>query len=451
MTRSLTRLERSLPARPSRACRSACRRISATGARTRRSTSPRAKGARLRDIDGNEYIDYRMAYGPCILGYADPRVDAAARTRHRDRRRVRARRPSVSTRSPAASPSMVPAAELVRFSNSGTEAVMAALRARARLHRQGFVRRRRGRLPRRVRRGALVHADRGLDARRRANRTSCPYSAGIPACCARWCTPSPMNDADRLESMFKAYGHEIAAFLIEPIMGNCCSISATREFVREARALCDRYGIVMIIDEVKTGFRVARGGVQELFGVKADLCTFAKAMANGYPISVVAGREDIMRKLGQGVGAWRHVHVPFRRARGGGEDARDPRGDAALCRPSPSTALEAARRASARFSSQRGIRHSFSGHPSMSGLFFSETPPRDYRDWATSDYTFYEALAPRAARSGGALRAGFARTLVRVRGARRALPRRNAAALRDRGGSRRAKGASRSPAPAQVR
>ena len=137
-----------------------------------------------------------------------------------------------------------------------------------------------------------------------------------------------MNDANRLESVFKAYGHEIAAFLIEPIMGNCCSISATREFVHAARALCDKYGVVMIIDEVKTGFRVARGGCQELFGVKADLCTFAKAMANGYPISVLAGREDIMRRLGQRRGARRHLYGAFHRARGRGEMPGDPGRDA---------------------------------------------------------------------------------------------------------------------------
>ena len=84
-------------------------------------------------------------------------------------------------------------------------------------------------------------------------------------------------------------------------MGNCLGIPAVPDYVRAARELCDRYGVVMFIDEVKTGFRVARGGVQELYGVRADLCTFAKALANGYPISVLAGREDIMRKLGKGV------------------------------------------------------------------------------------------------------------------------------------------------------
>src|SRR5271170_3013575 len=84
-------------------------------------------------------------------------------------------------------------------------------------------------------------------------------------------------------------------------MGNCLGIAADPAYIRAVRELCDRHGVVLIIDEVKSGFRVARGGVQELYGVQADLCTFAKAIANGYPISVLAGREDIMRKIGRGV------------------------------------------------------------------------------------------------------------------------------------------------------
>jgi glutamate-1-semialdehyde 2,1-aminomutase len=270
------------------------------------------KGARLTDIDGNEYIDYRLAYGPCILGYADPRVDEAA---HRgidvggvfalgtEREYAVAQRIS----------SMVPAAELVRFSNSGTEAVMAALRlARAHTGRDSYV----------VIEGgyhgvfdaALWYTPVEEWQPNEGEPHLVPYSAGVPGILRALVHASPMNDANRLESIFKAYGHEIAAFLIEPIMGNCCSISATREFVHAARALCDKYGVVMIVDEVKTGFRVARGGCQELFGVKADLCTFAKAMANGYPISVLAGREDIMRKLGRGVVCTAALsrHIPWR-------------------------------------------------------------------------------------------------------------------------------------------
>jgi glutamate-1-semialdehyde 2,1-aminomutase len=194
-----------------------------------------------------------------------------------------------------------------------------------------------------------------------------PYSAGVPHVLRALIHSVPMNDTERLEAVFKSYGDDIAAFLIEPIMGNCCSISATREFLRDARALCDKYGILLVIDEVKTGFRVAKGGVQELFGVKADLCTFAKAMGNGYPISVCCGREDIMRNFGQGTVQLATIADYGTRLRAGMSQVL----------------------------SQRGIKHSFSGHPSMSGLFFSEKPPRDYRDWVTSDYTFYEALAPR--------------------------------------------------------
>ena len=348
------------------------------------------KGARLTDIDGNEYIDYRMAYGPCILGYADPRVDAAARA-GMDIGGVFAlsteREYAVAERISR----MVPAAELVRFSNSGTEAVMAALRlARAVTGKDSYVV---------VEGGYHGVFDAALwytpieDWRPGAGDPHLvPYSAGVPAILRGLLHAVPMNDADRLESVFKAYGHEIAAFMIEPIMGNCCSISATREFLRDARALCDRYGILMIIDEVKTGFRVARGGVQELFGVKSDLCTFAKAMGNGYPISALCGREDLMRKIGDGV-----VHGGTFTCHSVALAAADKTLEILGETPALQTIAEYGTRLRAGISqilSQRGIRHSFAGHPSMSGLFFKEQPPRNYRDWASSDYTFYEALAP---------------------------------------------------------
>ena len=349
-----------------------------------------AKGARLTDIDDNEYIDYRLGYGPCILGYADPRVDAAARA-GMEIGGVFAlsteRELAVADRIA----SMVPAAEMVRFSNSGTEAVMAALRlARAYTGKDSYVL---------VEGGYHGLFDAALwytpvDSWRAGagDPHLVPYSAGVPGMLRALVHATPMNDAERLETMFKAYGHEIAAFLIEPIMGNCCSISATREYLHAARALCDRYGILMIIDEVKTGFRVARGGVQELFGVKSDLCTFAKAMGNGYPISVLAGREDIMRKLGKGV-----VHGGTFTCHSVALAAAEKTLQILAETPALQTIAEYGTRMRAGISqilSQRGIRHSFSGHPSMSGLFFSETPPRNYRDWASSDYTFYDTMAP---------------------------------------------------------
>jgi len=148
----------------------------------------------------------------------------------------------------------------------------------------------------------------------------------------------------------------------------------------------------MIVDEVKTGFRVARGGIQELMDFDADLCTFAKAMGNGYPIAAVAGRENIMRLIGDDVlhgGTFTCHSVAIAAA------------EKTLELLDETPALETIAQYGADLQqgignilSGRGIAHSFVGHPSMGGLFFSETPPSNYRDWAKTDYTFYEALAP---------------------------------------------------------
>src|SRR5580704_12919040 len=155
-------------------------------------------------------------------------------------------------------------------------------------------------------------------------------------------------------------------------MGNCLGIAAEPEYVKDVRSLCDRYGVLLIIDEVKTGFRVARGGVQELYGVKADLCTFAKAVANGYPISVLAGREEIMRRLGRGVahgGTYTAHSVSLAAAEKTLEildetDALERIADyGTRLRHGMSSILKA-----------RGIAHSFVGHPSMSGLYFAKDP-----------------------------------------------------------------------------
>lgn len=350
----------------------------------------RGKGARLWDIDGNEYVDYRLGYGPCILGYADDRVDAAARE-GMEVGGVFAlsteREYTVSERISK----MVPAAELVRFSNSGTEAVMAALRlARAHTGKDSYVM---------VEGGYHGIFDAALWYTPMKNWDAAQgdpdieaASDGVPQLLKKFLHMVPLNDANRLEDVFKAHGDEIGAYLIEPMMGNCCSITATQEYMHDARALCEKYGVVMIVDEVKTGFRVARGGIQELMDFRADLCTFAKAIANGYPIAVVAGREDIMRRCGDVVhgGTYTCHSVPLAAA------------EKTLEILDETPALETIARygaelqqGMAKILSGHGIAHSFVGHPSMGGLFFSETPPSNYRDWAKTDYSFYEALAPR--------------------------------------------------------
>jgi glutamate-1-semialdehyde 2,1-aminomutase len=346
------------------------------------------RGARIVDLDDNVYVDYRMGYGPAILGYADPRVDEAARAGMEvggvfalstERELAVAERIS----------RMVPAAELVRFSNSGTEAVMAALRlARAYTGKDDYV--------------ILEGSYHGLfDAAmwytpmdkwsQVGDPQVQPYSEGIPLSTRTFAHFVQANDANQLEDVFKRHANRIACLLIEPIMGNCLGIAAEPEYVRAARALCDQYGVVLIIDEVKTGFRVARGGVQELYGVKADLCTFAKAVANGYPISVLAGREEIMRKIGKGV-AHGGTYTAHSVSLAAAEKTLDilEHTDALERIAQYGTRLRQGMHAAL---SARGIPHSFVGHPSMSGLYFAHDPPRTYRDWKSSDYAFYDTTA----------------------------------------------------------
>jgi glutamate-1-semialdehyde 2,1-aminomutase len=348
----------------------------------------RGSGCRIWDIDGNEYIDYRMGYGPGILGYADPRVDEAARAGI-EVGGVFALSTELEYEVADRISRMVPAAELVRFSNSGTEAVMAALRlAKAYTGKDSHIIVEGGYHG--VFDAVLWYAD-IEEWDEEEHPPVFPDSEGVPALLKRLAHFTPLNDANALEDLLKAYHQDIGAFLIEPMMGNCCSITATREYVQAARELCEKYDVVMIVDEVKTGFRVARGGVQELMGFKADLCTFAKAMGNGYPISAVAGREDIMRQCGEGVthgGTYTCHSVALAAA------------DRCLQILDETDALETIARYGRAMQqgmhevlSARGIPHSFVGHPSMGGLFFKELPPDNYRDWVESDYSFYDAMA----------------------------------------------------------
>jgi glutamate-1-semialdehyde 2,1-aminomutase len=346
------------------------------------------KGARIIDLDDNSYVDYRMGYGPAILGYADERVDAAARA-GMEVGGVFAlsteRELSVAERISK----MVPAAELVRFSNSGTEAVMAGLRlARAFTGKDDYV----------ILEGSyhgLFDAAMWFTPMDKWSQVGDPeikpYSEGIPLSAKGFAHFVQANDANQLEDVFKRHASRIACMLIEPIMGNCLGIAAEPDYLRAARELCDKHGVVLLIDEVKTGFRVARGGVQELYGVHADLCTFAKAMGNGYPISVLAGREAVMRKIGRGV------------AHGGTYTAHSVSLAAAekcLQILDETDALERIAAYGTRLRqgmrtvlAARGIAHSFVGHPSMTGLYFAHEPPRNYRAWKGSDYSFYDAMA----------------------------------------------------------
>jgi glutamate-1-semialdehyde 2,1-aminomutase len=347
-------------------------------------------GGRIWDLDDNEYVDYRLGYGPVILGHCDPDVDAAAR-RGQEVGTVFALSTEREVVVAEMISEMVRTAELVRFSNSGTEAVMAALRlARGATGRDGYV--------------ILEGSYHGLfdavmwqaDVESLKDPSDepevLPYGMGVPSLVRQLFWHVPYNDANRLEEVLRKHSSSIAAVLIEPILGSCCGIPASPEFFRAVRELTERYGVLMIVDEVKTGFRVARGGAQELHGVHGDICTVAKAMANGYPIAAIGGREDLMRHYGRGQvthgGTYTAGAMPLAAAEATLRVLRDTDVLARIesygkrLQEGMSGALKA-----------RGVPHSFAGHPSMGGLFFKETPPRNYRDWKLSDYTFYDTLA----------------------------------------------------------
>ena len=355
------------------------------------------KGGRLWDIDGNEYVDYRMGYGPGILGYADDRVDQAARD-------------GMSVGGPTALSTekehavaqriagMVDSVDMVRFANSGTEAVMAGLRlARSFTGRSRHIMIEGGYHG--LSDGVLWEMHHEQDEKGEITLEVQSEGRGVPTLLRTLFETVPLNDSDKIEQVLRTQGNDIAVVLIEVILGNAGGIVSEPGYLKRLRSLCDEHGVVLMVDEVKTGFRVARGGVQELMGVEADICTFAKAMGNGYPISAVAGKREIMSTIGPGGSAQ------------GGTYAAHPVSLAAAEKTleilDETDALEQIAEYGTKMQegisqilSARGVEHAWSGHPSMSGVFFAESAPRNYRDWASSDYELYEALAARLIQSG---------------------------------------------------
>ena len=287
---------------------------------------------------------------------------------------------------------MVPAAELVRFSNSGTEAVMAALRlARAYTGREQYLL---------VEGGYHGLCDAAMwmsdmeywDLGSNADPELVPEGKGIPPTVKQLARITPMNDVQRLEDMFKRHGDKLAAMLIEPIQGNCCSIMAQPAYVRLARELCTKYGAMLVIDEVKSGFRVGKGGIQGIMGVVPDITTFAKAVANGYPIFVVAGRAEVMRHFRSAGASHGGTCTAHSASLAAAEECLRILDET----PALETIASYGERLKAGISeilNARKIVQSYTGHPSMFGLFFAETPPDNYRAWKTSDYSFYDTMA----------------------------------------------------------
>jgi glutamate-1-semialdehyde 2,1-aminomutase len=249
----------------------------------------KARGARVEDADGNIYIDYVTTWGPSILGHAHPAVIAAVKS---------AAEKGTSFGIPHAAETelarkiceWVPSVRKVRLTNSGTEATMSAVRLA-----RGFTGRDKiikfegcyhGHVD-----SLLVKAGSG------ALTLGQPDSAGIPAALAALTLALPFNDVEALRSAFAQNRGEIAAVIVEPIPANAGLIPPQPGFLETMRELCTAHGAVLIFDEVMTGFRLARGGAQELLGVTPDLSCFGKVIGGGLPVGAFGGRAEIMDQL----------------------------------------------------------------------------------------------------------------------------------------------------------
>ncbi len=351
----------------------------------------RGKGGTVWDIDGNEYIDLRMGYGPVILGHGDDRVDDFVNERMR-------RGVSFSLTSEDEVVAMETVKELnpwlgkVRMTVSGTEATMHAMRiARAYTGKTKIVKfegQYHG-----VHDYALISVgpNNMAELGDADNPVALAWGRGIPGEVANTIVPARFNNLEFLRRLFEREADQLAAVIVEPVLGNAAGILPQPGFHKALRALTEEFGILLIFDEVKTGFRFARGGAAEYFGITPDLATYAKAMGNGYPTAAFGGREDVMSVLPDKVshgGTYAGNRVAAAAARKTLEILRDT--DALA------TVHETGRRVQAgvkQVIDAKGLPFHFTGHASMFSVMFSEQVVTEYRDWANTDHELYDAVA----------------------------------------------------------
>jgi glutamate-1-semialdehyde 2,1-aminomutase len=249
----------------------------------------RAKGSKIWDVDGNEYIDYVGSWGPMILGHAHPRIVAALKMIATKGTSFGAPTPlevELAIKVKKAFPSM----ELVRMVSSGTEAVMSAIRvARGYTGRDNILK---------FEGCYHGHGDSLLvKAGSGATTLGIPDSLGIPGDLAKHTLTALYNDLESVKVLVRQYPGEIACIIVEPIAGNMGVVLPERGFLEGLRKICDEEGIILLFDEVITGFRVAYGGAQELYGIKADLTCLGKIIGGGLPVGAYGGKEMIMERV----------------------------------------------------------------------------------------------------------------------------------------------------------
>ena len=259
----------------------------------------RAKGAYIWDVDGNRYIDYRLGYGPVILGHNYSKVSSAVHEAEK-LGAVYAAGHEMEIKVAKKLCSIIPSAEMVRFSNTGTEATMNAIRIARAATKKDKVIKFEGHFH-----GThdylLWSTQPPFDwPLRKHNQTPHQQSLGIPEAIKETILVERWNNFESIEKTVRENQDKVAAIITEPIMGNSAAIMPKDGYLKHLRELCDRHDILLIFDEVKTGFRADLGGAQKLFGVTPDISAIAKAMGNGYPVSAIVGKKEYMDLVGPG-------------------------------------------------------------------------------------------------------------------------------------------------------
>jgi glutamate-1-semialdehyde 2,1-aminomutase len=250
----------------------------------------RGEGARLYDADGNQYIDYVGSWGPMLLGHRNPGVIAALREVIENTGTSFGAPTEREIELAETIRELMPSMEMVRLVNSGTEATMSAIRLARGFTGRDLTLKFEGCYHGHVD-SLLVKAGSGVAT------LGIPDTAGVPEAFAATTITVAFNALDQVKEAFRKQGDKIASIIVEPVAGNMGCVPPAPGFLEGLRRVCDRHGALLIFDEVMTGFRVARGGAQERYGIRPDLTTIGKIVGGGLPIAAYGGRRDVMSKV----------------------------------------------------------------------------------------------------------------------------------------------------------